>query len=251
MNRKVIAVWGNAGAGKSMLSCALANQLTRKNHSAIVISTDKLTPMFASYLPLLADKQEYSLGRFLTGQTSVSALRGKIQVHPNNSNLGFMSLGAFDNSLIFQGNWRMEAIGQLTDIVLQNQLADYCIFDCGCDLFADNATLFALENAQAVIRVSSPDNRSISFYEAQAPIMRGGNFLCDQHISVLNNAYANSPVEQMRKDWNFEFVFPHSLSAYSKMVAGQLVQKLDGQEGYEFETELKRLSERVVTRLGG
>ncbi|MEG0853596.1 MAG: hypothetical protein RSF82_06970 [Angelakisella sp.] len=251
MKNKIIAVWGNNGSGKSLLSCAIANKLAAKDSAVIVISTSKQSPMFRSYLPMNEENPEYSLGKLLTGTVTLSTLKNKINIHPSNSNLGFMSLVQGDNSLVYQSNWKLETLQQMVDLITQQELATYIIFDCGCeDIFADNGTLYALENADAIVRVASPDNRSISFFEAAEPVMRGGNFRFGSHLMVINNAYEYSPVIQMVKDYGYSFVIPHSSSAYKHFVAGQLIEKLDSYDGYAFELELKKLVEGLVSMLG-
>lgn len=180
MTNKIFAVWGNSGAGKSLLSCAIANKLTRKEHSVIVTSSDKVTPMMRSYMPMLEDKADNSLGKLLSGYITADSLKGKVQLHPRNNNMGFLSLGSFDNGLVFQESWSTEVFAKLVGLTFQ--LCDYLLFDCSCDLFSDAGTLFALERAEAVVRVTSPDNRGISFLESQAPVLRGGDFRYDRHM---------------------------------------------------------------------
>lgn len=250
MTNRILAVWGNSGAGKSLLSCAIANKLTKKEHSVIVISSDKVTPMMRTYLPMQEDSADDSIGRLLSGYISADSLKGKIQLHPQNSNMGFMSFGSYDNGLIFQESFGGEAFVKLTDIIFQLELCDYLLFDCSCDIFADAGTLFALENAEAVVRVTSPDNRGVSFMSAQAPVLRGGNFRFDQHITVLNNTYAYSPATQLNRDWHYDYILPHCPTAYDKYLSGRLIHKLPEQAGYSFEQGITEIAERMVATIG-
>lgn len=242
----IFAVWGNAGSGKSLLSCAIANKLTRKEHSVIVISTDKVTPMMRTYLPMYEDKADNSIGKLLSGNITADSLKGKIQLHPNNNNMGFMSLGSYDNGLMFQESWSGDVFSKLTAVIFQLQLCDYLLFDCSCDIFADAGTLFALEHAQSVVRIMSPDNRGISFVEAQAPVLRGGDFHFDEHITVVNNTHPYSPMGQLNRDWHFDYNIPHCPSAYDKYLSGDLIHKLQDESGYLFDRAVTEIAERMV-----
>lgn len=246
----IFAVWGNSGSGKSLISCAIADRLTGKEHSVIVISTDKVTPMMRTYLPMYEDSADNSIGKLLSGSITADSLKGKIQLHPQNNNIGFMSLGSYDNGLIFQESWSAEVFSKLTAVIFQLQLCDYLLFDCSPDIFADAGMLFALERAQAVVRVMSPDNRGISFAEAQAPVLRGGDFRYDEHIMVLNNFYPYSPVGQLNKDWHYNYNIPHCPSAHDKYLSGSLIHRLRDESGYLFEDAITKITESMVKSIG-
>lgn len=248
--RNVIAVWGNSGAGKSLVSCALANALTAKGKSVIVLSTDKLAPMLPVFLPMLEAAPEQSLGRLLSGTISEERLRNVIHIHPKNSNLGFMSLSGGENGLNYQVGWSADTLQQLTQLLFSRDLVDYLLFDCTPDVLNDSATLFALSKADRVVQVLSPDTRGISFIRSQMTILRGGSFNTE-HITVLNNAHEYSPTRQLQKDYGMRYVLPHSRAAYSKFVGGELVKGLSGEVvGKQFEKTIKEIG-REATNTNG
>ena len=51
MTSRLTTVWGNPGAGKSLVSLDLAHRLTAMKQSVILISASKLTPMARVFLP--------------------------------------------------------------------------------------------------------------------------------------------------------------------------------------------------------
>jgi len=244
--KDIIAVWGNAGAGKSLVACALANALTAKGNNVIVISADKQTPMFPVYLPFMEEKPEYSLGRLLTMPVTEDRLRHTIHIHSQNDHLAFMTLLSTENGLSYQANWQMDYIHQLVQLLLTREYADYVLFDCTTDVLSDNVTLYALKNANKVIRVLSPDTCGLSFSNAQMPILQNGGFN-SEHIVVLNNVLEYSPSAQIQKDYGFEHVLPHCRDAYSKFIGGQLIKGLSGVDGTQFEDTLKQIYQQVVT----
>lgn len=240
----LIAIWGNAGAGKSLLSCALGGALTKGGKNVIVLSADKLTPMLGVFFPFMESTKEHSLGALLSGGVFTEQLVKKIQIHKDNRNLGFMALSRGENNLAYQTNWNMDFIHQLVDLLFKEGFADYLVIDCTPDIFADNMTLYALQNARHVIRVLSPDSRGLAFLDAQLPILRGGAF-GEEHITVLSNAYAYSPAKQMQKDYGFDYILPHCKDAYGAFIGGKLIKNLWNKDGVVFTKALKELEERV------
>ncbi|MEG1631878.1 MAG: hypothetical protein RR251_05110 [Hydrogenoanaerobacterium sp.] len=245
----LIAVWGNSGAGKSLVSCAVANALTKKGDNVIVLCTDKLTPMFQVYLPMEIVLPEQSLGRLLSGEISEERLRHTIHIHPKNDHLGFMALTSGENGLQYQVNWSTDNIYKLVAFLFEKGFAEYIIFDCTSDVLSDGGTLFALGQAQCVLELFSPDTRSVSFSQSQMSILQGGNFNL-KHIKIINNAYEYSPAVQMQKDYDIEFLLPHSRDVYGKFVGGGLIKDFSDEAGKKFEKVVEEILKRIVKANG-
>jgi|GEM_PF-5171944 len=244
--KDIIAVWGNTGAGKSLVSCALANALTAKGNNVIVINLDKLTPMFPVYHPFEEEKPEYSLGRLLSAPVTEDRLRYTIHIHPHNDHLAFMALLSTENGLSYQASWQTDTIHQLVQLLFTRDYADYVLFDCTSDVLSDNATLYALKNARQVVRVLSPDTRGITFSNVQMPIVQNGG-MNTNHIVVLNNVFDYTPSAQIQKDYGFEHILPHCRDAYSKYIGGQLLKGLSDADGVQFSDTIQKIYQQVVT----
>ena len=240
-----LAVWGNNGAGKSVISCAVANRLTKLGHNVIVIGADRVAPMFPVYLPLEEEKSEYSLGKLLSGAIQEDRLRHTVQVHPQNNHLGFMALTSGENGLTYQTGWQTNTVRMLVHFFEERKLADAIVFDCTPDVLGDAVALYALEVADAVLQVLSPDVRGVSFLHAQIPIIRGGAF-CQNHIAILNNTYDYSPVKQFQEDYEISYVLPHSRGVYTKFCGGELLQGFGDSAGVTFAQITKQIAKRVV-----
>lgn len=245
MTPHLTTVWGNPGAGKSLVSLALAHRLTAMKQSVILISASKLTPMARVFLPFLEEKPEHSLAKLLTDGITPAAMRQKIRLHPKNENLGFMTLISADKTLQYQGSWDRAAISELYYTLKDRELADHIIIDCASDLFGDNMTYWALETAEHLLCVLSPDNRGIAFYLSQDPVLRSGSFQTEEWITVLNNTYDYSPAKQVAKDLGAQYILPHCPEAYGKYLTGDPILRLYGRAGHRFEEEIKKLAKEV------
>lgn len=246
MSNKLIAVWGSSGSGKSLVSCAVANALTTKNHNVIVISADKSTPMLNVYLPFLDCKKENSVAQFLSSVVIESGFKTRLHIHEKNGNLGFMALSTGENGLTHQAPWSMSSIDQLVNLLFEKEYADYIVFDCTGDVLTDNLTLYALENADVTLRVISPDSRGISFLNSQIPILSGGNFHLERHILILNNCYTYSPASQISLDYGFDIIIPHCKDAYTKYTSGLPIGGLYNHDGVIFEKAIQKIKEGIV-----
>lgn len=249
MDNKVIAVWGNGGSGKSVISLAVANMLTKKDKSVVVINTDKVTPMLRIYLPYLEeiyDTPETSAAPLYSGNINNVQFKRSLHTHPKNSNLGFLALGSHDDVLIYQDNWSNDTINQLVGFIFRLDIVDYIIFDCSCDIFSDNGSLYAIKRADHIIRVTSPDNRGYTYTKTQLRIMTGGDFGVDRNITILNNAHPYSPVEELLADWKYDYILPHSFSVQNNYIAGDLLSGFTDDIGYTFECEVKNIVERII-----
>ncbi len=245
MTSRLTAVWGNPGAGKSLVSLALAHRLTTMKQSVILISASKLTPMARVFLPFLEEKPEHSLAKLLTGGITPATLRQKIRLHPKNENLGIMTLVSADNALQYQGSWDRAVISELYYTIRERELADHILIDCASDLFGDNMTYWALETADRLLCVLSPDNRGVAFHLSQEPVLRSGSFQTEDRIRVLNNAYDYSPAKQVAKDLEIRYVLPHCPEVYGKYLAGDPILRLYGKAGHRFEDGIRALVKEV------
>lgn len=245
MTSRLTAVWGNPGAGKSLVSLALAHRLTTMKQSVILISASKLTPMARVFLPFLEEKPEHSLAKLLTGGITPATLRQKIRLHPKNENLGIMTLISADNALQYQGSWDRAVISELYYTIRERELADHILIDCASDLFGDNMTYWALETADRLLCVLSPDNRGVAFHLSQEPVLRSGSFQTEDRIRVLNNAYDYSPAKQVAKDLEIRYVLPHCPEVYGKYLAGDPILRLYGKAGHRFEDGIRALVKEV------
>ncbi|MEG0179979.1 MAG: hypothetical protein RR654_10545, partial [Oscillospiraceae bacterium] len=201
---KVISVWGSVGCGKSVVSIALAHELNTEKANVIVISFDKTSPMFSSYLPFQEfDVANNSIGTLLLSEINKINLKGKLNYNERNSRTAFMSLGITETYQKYPDKWITARLERLVTIL--DDFADYIILDLTSNFLIDNATFWSLANSDTVIELISPDNKGLSFIDSYFPLLvKDSRFQTDKFIKAISNAYLYSPYEQIMKERSIE-----------------------------------------------
>lgn len=205
----IIAVWGANGTGKSTVALAIAHQFTRKNKNVVLLSADRVSPMFSTYLPYTKFDRDMSLGAFLTNDITMERIADKIHAHPKNKNLAFMCMGERDSYQRYKGNWTISKLNSLVELL--SEMTDIIVLDLTSNFMADNFTLWGLEKADKVISVSNPDNRSLAFFETYKILIDNEiRFDTTKHIPVLNRCVENEPYKKFMEEYNYEYYLPDS-----------------------------------------
>ena len=238
----LICVTGNGGAGKSIVSLALAHYLSeKKDYITILISADLFQPMLPVFLPF--DKNTYdrniSIGDlFLKGFTyeNPTNLTGRIRLHPSNNNLGFLGYVGGDNILRYSSDIiSNDKLTTLIEILTKNFHADYIIIDCNTNIEEDILSSFAVKNSDKKILVLSPDNKGVSYKRSQEI------FKNQADITILNNCYSYSPSKKLQDELNVGITLPHSKQAYEHFLTGDNFNFSD-----EFSTGIRKLAEQLL-----
>lgn len=217
---KMIAVWGASGSGKSTVSLAIAHYITNEmKKNTILISADRTSPMFSTFLPTKEFKREYSLGAFLDGSINKENLKYKIHRHEKNKYLAFMSMGEEDSFQRYTNNWSINKIKSMTELL--SEYADYIVLDITSNFIVDNFSLFALEYSDVVIDVYNADNKSTSFFETYGSILQqDGRFLKVKHIKLLNNYFEYSGHINYMADFNIKYAMANCQQIYERYISG-------------------------------
>lgn len=214
-----IAVWGSVGAGKSIFALSLAHCLSHQKKNVIVVSADRTSPMFSSFLPYLEFGIENSLGKLLSTEVNAENLKKKLHTNKNNQFVAFLSLGTFDSFQKYKENWDVNKIDSLMYIL--EDFADYIIFDTTSNFITDNFSLYALQNSEKVFSIYNCENKSTDFFITYQTLLENDNrFDTQGYISVLNNFFEYSPYQQYAKDYKIKYQLPHSQDIYSNFLSG-------------------------------
>jgi CO dehydrogenase nickel-insertion accessory protein CooC1 len=241
---KLIAVWGSPSSGKTSFATKLA-QFIYENYSATVLmlSTDYETPTLPVIFPNLKADELFSVGVPLskTGITqnevvkSIVTIKGKI-------NLGFLGYKDGENKFTYPSYDSNKANALLT--VLKG-LADFVIVDCTSGL--DNLlSSSAVEQSDTVIRLSTPELKSISFFSSQLLLYTDPKFKTEQHITVLNTTDKEffMPIEESRSLLQgLQFVLPYSKLMRQQSLDGRLTET---KKGKKYFAVLKMIVNKVV-----
>ena len=167
---KKIAVWGSPGSGKSMFCCILAKALTRDKKKAIIINADAGTPMLPIWLPGQITETSVSIGQALTAvEIDTALVASHVTVLKDYPFIGLMGYSAGENPLSYP-ELRYESILQLVSAA--SKLVDYVILD-GSSNITNIFTPAAIESADVVVRILTPDLKGVNYLKAHQPVIGG------------------------------------------------------------------------------
>ncbi|MEM5779760.1 MAG: hypothetical protein AAGU02_01285, partial [Lawsonibacter sp.] len=139
-----------------------------------------------------------------------------------------------------------EAIVSLIHL-LQAAPFQHVIIDCVSNPVFDPLTLFALEAADTVVQVITPDVKGYEFQKAQLAWLGNSDiFQTDRHIRVSNLVFPFSPAEEASAlCGGFDISLPYARQAAERMIAGELLSGFTEPSGIQLERELNRLADRI------
>lgn len=191
---KIIAVWGSSGSGKSMFCCILAKALTRSRQKAIIINPDQETPMLPVWLPGQIIETTYSIGHVLSSlKIDTGLVAGKVSVLKSYPFIGLMGYAAGENPLTYP-QLKYEKIKDMLSTVAK--LVDFVILDC-TSVMTNFFTPAAIETADVVIRILTPDLKGINYLKAHQPLLTDIRFKYDRHITFAGLARPFHAIDEM------------------------------------------------------
>lgn len=191
---KIIAVWGNSGSGKSVFCCILAKALTRSKEKAIIINTDSDLPMLPVWLPGETVETSSSVGQVLSSLAIDTALvASHVSVLKTYPFIGLMGYTAGENPLSYP-ELQYDKIKEL--IYAAAKLVDFVILDC-CSSMNNFFTPAAIESADHMIRILTPDLRGVHYLKAHQPLLQDARFRLDRHMTFAGMARPFHAIEEM------------------------------------------------------
>ena len=243
---KIIAVWGSPNSGKTTIATKLATAIyDRYQSTVIVLYCDLEAPVLPIIFPNEKHEDIGSVGVPLS-KTEIEAEdieRNPVTVK-NRGNLVFFGYRAGDNKFTFPRYGRAKA-ENLINILCHN--ADYVIVDCSSNLESSVLSATAIEMADQIIRLASPDLKCISYYLSQMPVYADGKYRLGEHIQGLNtpNADVFMPVEEAKAHLkDVRFTVPFSTAVKVQMQTGSLVESTGDKA---FDNRMREIAEKVVT----
>ena len=245
MNGKIIAVWGSPNSGKTTFATKLATAIYESfETTVIVLYTDLETPVLPILFPFHKNEELASVGYPLS-KTEVEqgdVIASMITVKEM-QNFGFLGYKTGENKYTYPKFGKAKAEDLLTELC---RIADYVVVDCTSNLDGNPIAQTAIEKADQILRLSSPDLKSISFYLSQLPVYTDSKFRLDDHIQGLNtpNVDVFMPIEEAKTQLGeLSFTIPFSASVKEQMQKGQLHMKTSDKR---FETRMKDIASKVV-----
>lgn len=182
---KIIAVWGNPGCGKSVFCCNLAKVLTANKQKAIIINADSTTPMLPIWQPERMLETDASIGNVLSSlEINTAIVAEHVTVIKSYPFIGLMAYAAGETPFSYPEP-KYERIRLL--ITEAAKLVDYIILDCSSNMLTF-FTATAIEAADLVVRILTPDLRGINYLRAHRPLLTDAKFHYDSHLTFAGLA---------------------------------------------------------------
>lgn len=244
MTGTVVSVWGSPNAGKTTFATKLSAAFyERFGKTVIVLYSDYETPV----LPVIFPNFKEHLASVGTALSKVEVRQddvlGCLNTVKGKQDLGFLGFGVGENQRTFPRFERNKAEDLLDTL---RSMADIVVVDCVSNLEHNILAATAMETADWVFRLASPDLKSVSWYLSQLPVYSDKKYRCDLHIQGINvpNADLNMPVDELQAHMKrVNFLIPYSSSVKAQMQEGRLYLKSTDRA---FEICMSQIAERVV-----
>ncbi len=126
-----------------------------------------------------------------------------------------------------------------------SSLADYVIIDCTNSL-KNPLSKVAVREADEVIRLSSPNLKSISYFVSQLPLYSDPMFRLEEHIEgiCVTDEDLYMPIDDAKSHLHdVRFTIPYSRAVKQQMLDGNLFESVNDKK---FNDKFKAIVEKVV-----
>lgn len=235
---KLIAVWGSPGSGKTSfavkLACAIYEQF---NAVVLLLSADMITPSLPVLFPHRKADELPSVGVPLSKPevTSGEVMKSIVTVKEK-VNFGILGFGDRENIYSYPS---FDSVKANELIMVLQSIAHVVVVDCTSEM--DALSKAAIQRADTVLRLATPDLKSLSFYSSQLPVYADPAYTCDQHIVGLNvtenDAYM--PLDDAKAFFGgVSFTLPYCREIKQQMVDGELCKRVSDKK---YNAKLKRI----------
>ena len=246
MEGKIIAVWGSPHSGKTTFATKLATAIyTSFESTVITLYTDLETPVLPVLFPFRKTEELGSVGVPLS-KTEVEQgdIINNLVTVKEMQNFGFLGYKAGENKYTYPKFGKAKAEDLLDELC---RFADYVVVDCTSNLDGNILAQTAIEKADQIIRLSSPDLHSISFFLSQLSVYSDSKYRIDDHIQGINtpNADVFMPIEEVKSQFgDVSFTIPFSVSVKEQMQQGKIYMKTTDRR---FESKMREIADKVVS----
>ena len=241
----LIAVWGSPNSGKTTFATKLALSIYDNYQATVaVLYPDLETPVLPVLFPNEKTEDLGSIGVPLS-KTEIDTddiVKSAVTLKKR-GNVVFLGYRMGDNRFTYPRYGRAKAEDFIEKLCT---LADVVIVDCPSNLEGSVLASAGMEMANQIIRLASPDLKSISFYLSQLPAYADEKYRLAEHILGLNtpNADVFMPVEEAKAHLkDVRFTVPYSEAMKIQMQTGRLVEPTTDKV---FERRMKEIAKEVV-----
>ncbi len=221
---KIITVWGNPGCGKSMFCCCLAKVLTAGKEKALIINADSSTPMLPVWMPERILETNASIGNVLTGlEINTALVAERVTILKEYPFIGVMGYAAGENPFSYP-ELKYDKIKLF--IAEAAKLVDYIILDCSSNML-NFFTPTAIEAADVVVRIITPDLRGLNYLRAHKPLLTDDKFHYGSHLTFAGLARPFHAIDEMdHLIGGFDGLLPYAKEIERCGTSGQMFKAL-------------------------
>lgn len=221
---KIITVWGNPGAGKSMFCCNLAKMLTSGKQKALIINADCSTPMLPVWMPERILETSASLGNVLSSlEINTALVAERVNVLKDYPFIGLMGYCAGETPFSYPEP-QYDRIRQF--ISEASRLVEYVILDCSSNML-NFFTPTAIESADVSVCILTPDLRGVNYLKAHKPLLSDARFHFDSHLVFAGLARPFHAIDEMdHYIGGFDGLLPYTKEIERCGTSGQMFQAL-------------------------
>ena len=244
---KLIAVWGSPGSGKTTFSVKLAEALynrSRGKSAVIVVFTDIVTPTIPVIFPNFRSEDVFSVGTILSKPDFFADdVVSNMVMTKDRMNLGYLGYKDSENHHSFP-EYTDKKAKYLYDVLVG--IADYVIVDCMSLPDSNFLTSVALENADQIIRLSTPDLKCLSFQMSQLKTFASRGYLRENDVAVMNiprEEFNLAAADARLHLGKIAFIVPYCSTLIEQYMEGSLYEPMKDKK---FMQTIKAIAERVV-----
>lgn len=241
---KLIAVWGTPDSGKTTFATKLTRSIYEEYQSTvIVVYADNETPTLPVIFPNYKKEDMFSVGAALakTDVTQEDVVK-QLVIVKDKQNFGFLGFTDGENRYTYPSF----DLGKVRSLyaVLQT-LADFVVVDCTSNL-KNPLSRVAVMEAETVIRLATPDLKSMSYLSSQLQLYAEPCFRLGEQIQGLNvpDADLYMPIDEAKTHLpDVRFTVPYSRLVKQQMLDGKLYEKVNDKK---FNEKFKAIVEKIV-----
>ena len=241
---KMIAIWGSPNSGKTTFATKLAESIYDNYQSTvIVVYADNETPTLPVIFPNYKKEDLFSVGVPLskTEMTQEDIIKQLVTVKER-QNFGFLGFTDGENKYTYPAFDEAKARNLYSVL---GTLADYVIVDCTSNL-KNPLSKAAIKDADEVIRLATPDLKSMSWYNSQLKLFADPEYRLDRQIQGIN-AITNDiylPIDETASHLHFlSFKLPYSWQLKQQTLDGKLIELLKDKN---YNEKMKAIVEKII-----
>lgn len=236
--KRMLAIWGSPGAGKSTTAVKLAWHYSRKEKQVALVFCDDQTPM----LPCITREEELlrrcSLGSIFAARRVIPDLVEAKQCRVKGAE--FLHLYGFLKGE-HAGMYPPLGMRQASELLacLYNRY-DCVILDCSSDITHNLLSRMALEEADEVVRLLGCSLKSLSYYASQNSVLREMGIEERYFYRVVSNVKEEALAAKMYQKTAFELPYSEELNAQAQ--AGDLLREMEYKQSRTYLEHLTMLA---------